>query len=723
MVKPFFNPYQFIPLNSESSSMQHAQQTGNKAETARHDYWAQEAYSGRILCVLENVTPLAIAASSTQGSENEFGSNSLYISPMQTDDRAEWVSLPSTSLKGMTSANVEAISDSPLRILEDSFYSVRSQPQQALSAVGLIRRTPDGNHWQLLPLTLPSLTRNRDPKLKHWVDFFGDDYPLEHAFKCYCNEKHKDSYLSNLRQFYYKADSQLQGKTLKDLLKDNARNGSNSFLHSLKTKEKRRGREVIDRHFFILGQLMKDGYEPPKETDTVGNVRGILRCGSVKFNRNQNKYDWFIPFPESHETRSDWRDIPQNVVQQFSAAMLQSEERSKNVPLPHGYKLERDNLNRPLPIDGSLVLFNIHHGQISEISYSQVWRKTLSNTAHDLFPSSYLPERNDNLLSPAEALFGHLNKDEGLKGRITFSDGLAQSMPSLSKGVVLKKLDSPKPPSPSMYFSGATGYIAKNDLVQKKPTANGRKVYLHHEQEFEKHGYDKSANWRTRLFEQSDREQPKKNQHLKTNLINPGAKFYYTVDFENLNTAELTLLKTALDPNSALTDHELKPEEKALVKLGLGKPLGLGSAKNTIIATFFIDRQQRYSNHAFENTHRFSQFSPGDGLGDSDWPSAFPSEAKAVSETASIQWQIDDRLLNQDALQIHLAVVTLKNQDVSTPIHYPIDARGNHAEKELFKWFVNNDNRNNANRQYLKPLTKDGAETLIPNTPPPKKHR
>ncbi len=75
-----------------------------------------------------------------------------------------------------------------------------------------------------------------------------------------------------------------------------------------------------------------------------------------------------------------------------------------------------------------------------------------------------------------------------------------------------------------------------------------------------------------------------KNQYNKTvEAIQPGAAFEFSLDYSNLTESELALLVFALT---------LEPE--MCHKVGMGKPVGLGSSKIAIIGWEQIDRQARY---------------------------------------------------------------------------------------------------------------------------------
>jgi CRISPR-associated protein (TIGR03986 family) len=83
-------------------------------------------------------------------------------------------------------------------------------------------------------------------------------------------------------------------------------------------------------------------------------------------------------------------------------------------------------------------------------------------------------------------------------------------------------------------------------------------------------------------------DQPKRdNQNKTVELLKPGSVFQFNISFENLNAAELGLLLASVQP-SLIGSHQFYH------KIGMGKPLGLGSAEVRITQVELIDRAKRY---------------------------------------------------------------------------------------------------------------------------------
>ncbi len=148
--------------------------------------------------------------------------------------------------------------------------------------------------------------------------------------------------------------------------------------------------------------------------------------------------------------------------------------------------------------------------------------------------------RSAKELCPACRLFGVIEGDEvHARGRVAFSDAVLAAEDKLeTTDVPLAELSGPKPHHGGIYGKDGTpdGPIA------------GRKLYYHHE--------PRSSETATRSFRANDIAE----------YAPPGARFRFSVSFQNLTLQELGDLRhcLALEPNLG---H----------KIGMAKPLGFGS--------------------------------------------------------------------------------------------------------------------------------------------------
>ena len=446
--------------------------------------------------------------------------------PFELEDKP---AIPATTLRGLVSSIAEAASNSALRVLEDELYSFRRGMTEGLSAIGMVfrERGEDGDvTYSLLPLTLPNLqiggggsirvpaVLNRvfsTPNLKVYIgnkdSIKNPDYPYR-------------TYTHSEPEYYY---LKLNGRAWEA-------NGSFSFDRYLYIKNSR----------FLLAQTPTIREEPKRldeipETQRQHFTRGIIRvlgCWGRNDIPSTKKHELFIPFPEGIEGE---RRLPilEGAVARFENLADQRTEVSK-IPnlLPYEPKDTERNLEPNSPDDhrfrlkpGDLVYFRPSENglAVAEIALSSIWRgcvetirngSTVATTAHTFFRAvdeELVPfDGTRKVITLAEQLFGFVEHREveqqdaavALAGRVCFSharlEGIRRTGSSEwlepNKGVespyeqpvTLKILDSPKPPSPSLYFKSARGnarYIAKKEMDPEQHHPQGRKFYLHRRQE------------------------------------------------------------------------------------------------------------------------------------------------------------------------------------------------------------------------------------------------
>ncbi|MCK6401066.1 MAG: RAMP superfamily CRISPR-associated protein [Sphaerotilus natans subsp. sulfidivorans] len=405
---------------------------------------------------------------------------------------------------------------------------------------------------------------------------------------------------------------------------------------------------------------------------------------------------------------------------------------------------------------GQTVFFRLSPDgtRIDEMAWSQIWRQRVEDTDKRPWkttramtePATRVDDQEKltpmteeaRALSPSELLFGAVqvpakrNKDAAdepavvaLMGKVRFSAAVAlpvagKSLDTERDWTTLKILSSPKPPSPSFYFQptarqgGASGYISKHEF-SKNPKAyapKGRKSYLHawrHKGQVVR--YDDRGQRVTQLHDgfwpwQSNVNlpppPPKKDgrgkvetpsdpakQKVRVKLIPVGSEFEFSVDFVNLSEEELSSLCAAL-----------MPAEKFEHKVGMGKPIGLGSVRIEPLALQLIDRRHRYRQTDFTASNRFETLncSPRD---------------------------LAQEQMRHVAPDVRAALELVGNPDaVNRPVHYP-QVWGGLVEQQTYQWFVENDRTGaDVKRQWLKPLGEKTKElpTLERLSPMPTGH-
>ena len=168
---PFLNPYQFIPVTGQVNGIKTSTQAFNTLESThiRHDYWDKESYSGRLVCEIKLQTPTVVGNQQTESTDQKPGTVEPY---------KEGQAIPANSLRGMLSSVVEALSQSALRVLNQSTYSVRKEVGNGLSALGQLKKVKrnDGQDgFVIRPLCLPTIDLRRFPTIpEKWQRLFGE---------------------------------------------------------------------------------------------------------------------------------------------------------------------------------------------------------------------------------------------------------------------------------------------------------------------------------------------------------------------------------------------------------------------------------------------------------------------------------------------------------------------------------------------------------------------
>ncbi len=177
------------------------------------------------------------------------------------------------------------------------------------------------------------------------------------------------------------------------------------------------------------------------------------------------------------------------------------------------------------------------------------------NTTRYNLPSGYNHCTDVHHLCPACRIFGFLNRREVFSGLVAISDANAIEEMFQTDTFTLAVLSTPKPHHRAFYATTPTGREIR-----------GRKFYYHHP----------PGAVKTRLA--------KDGQNKTVEAARPGASFTFEIEYTNLTESELALLLYAV----AL-------EPKMRHKLGMGKPVGLGSVRIEITGWQRMDREARYT--------------------------------------------------------------------------------------------------------------------------------
>ena len=229
------------------------------------------------------------------------------------------------------------------------------------------------------------------------------------------------------------------------------------------------------------------------------------------------------------------------------------------------------NKNKKEYTNGIPCFFLYEDGQVTAFGNTALFRISYKNSIGKLLPENHKSDE----LDMAEALFGRVMKkqEDTINGRIYFDDAVAKEAVAFEKPIYPKILANPKPTSFQLYLKQPSDVTFDTIRHYDSPDAKlrGYKQYWH------KKG-DK--------FEEDspDFDPQKDTQHTLIAPIKPGAIFEGSIRFENLSEEELGALLFVLNL-----------PEGYCHKIGMGKPLGLGSIKITATLSI-LDPKKRYSN-------------------------------------------------------------------------------------------------------------------------------
>ncbi len=618
----FHSPYQFIPVKPSTDTTGYASQEQLSAETnttVRHDYWHQDNISGRIKLTFSTVSPLVLGAEQSDATFDKPAEVSPYVHNVHKNTK---IAIPANSLRGMIASIVETLSQSSFRVLatkEESAYTVRQDVKTPLKMMGVLYKEQDEFYLYKLPTPL---------KIEVYQPSYGKD------------------------------------KTTK-------------FLNSADAKKVKTARTYHQKQGEIFYATQDKPYSVVDLSTEPANdkLSGVLYIRGKHFKTTIN--ETFIPWDGTID-KNKGINVTQQVQALEKILRLYQAKKNPEKALPQGYQRNWQDPNSQLVMAGDLLYYKETEERITELSYSQIWRKPVTGNLHDALQSiageNILPwQQKRDQLTPAEAMFGVVEEQRSddkparnLAARIQFTDATAENV-TLLDAMTLKILDSPKPPSPSMYFHGeksGQGYhfISKQNLNLEQHKPNGRKHYLPQPSASKKH-------WTTNTNSQPENGW---QQYLNCKPIDIGVEFNFNIHFENLSKDELGLLYLALQP--------AKNEETFIHRLGLGKPLGLGQIEITSAELEQINRVEHYTVKGLKQARY--------------------QKTNKIAELATLT---NNPLIDSDTLKMLQTLYHPAN--IKHPVCYPFSTKERqqaYNEKEGYQWFKHNKN------QMLGPMSTDG---------------
>ncbi len=309
------------------------------------------------------------------------------------------------------------------------------------------------------------------------------------------------------------------------------------------------------------GEVQEIGVKK-QEQDNTSWQNGWLICTGWM---NKKHLHWVINSPNH---RSKPLQIDEELLQSYKDDVNRHEEANLLK------KLEKNPQKYP---DGIPCFYICNEqGEIISFGHTGMFRLAYQKTIGQHIPEKLKDENKCDIVG---AIFGNENT---FAGRVFFEDALLQdgqnSADVLTGDRVPKNLSSPKPTTFQHYLEQTEKPAQDLDHYNSETPIRGNKLYWHKSGEHWLEDANKQEQLPQKIL------QGKETQHTLINAVKSGTSFTGRIRFENLSEIELGALLFCLD----------LPDD-CLHKLGMGKPLGLGSVK--ITPTLHLsDRVKRYMN-------------------------------------------------------------------------------------------------------------------------------
>ena len=754
----FYNPFAFVPVQKvdANSSMrrgelnsrpndsdrqfrfQHVTHDRYVTETGASQSKSQRVYSGKLLCHMKLMSPTVVGASQTGSGPTEV---LPYKQLNRRDDKSVWEpAIPATTLRGLISNVYETASNSALRVMSNIAMSRRMEMGENYSAVGMI--IGEKGNRQIVPLAFPILKEQGGYAVPSEFQAFQEH---QMQLKIYLHNLQLDSFTPENNQVMF---LKCASKTSFEISNNRVENVVNPKQKGFGKQGNLVGHELPHVKANNIGEFLLNRQQWLDLNDEA--KQAAFRPGLVRrLNGGLGRHAWFIPLSDQvyDSKKGQWRWDSIKVVPCEEAALLyeamagmRTEADKRNRELPYRWKQGSGKAEGKVELkQNHLVCFQIDPiSGSSDLSIAAIWRAP-AGRLWDWFEEvdENLAPMNEHRKSVtlAEQLFGFVEQPRfpdgedgvlgagqkpavnGLKGRLRFSSA-SMVRSTVSNDPYLPPataciLSSPKPPSPAMYFRKSPNHTVKGKYKSdfpkqadaeaiKRYQPAGRKQYLHHD--------SKLMVWQSGLPNES------LDQKMRLRPMKAGLEFVFSVSFDNLSHDELSLLVYSLSPNEAFCH-----------KLGLGKPLGLGSVRIDVGGLFLIDRQARYRNFA-SSVAESSKFDRHEFSGDKQQFENLADNIKAemrhelqvLSNSEKVDSTQIDLLKNfrteganhvPKTIRKSLETVGAPDSSSGTPVHYPraadsllpkVGGKPN-IEHELYRWHVANN------------LRADRAETVAAN--------
>ncbi|MFO0869067.1 MAG: TIGR03986 family CRISPR-associated RAMP protein [Pirellulales bacterium] len=300
-------------------------------------------------------------------------------------------------------------------------------------------------------------------------------------------------------------------------------------------------------------------------------------------------------------------------------------------------------------------------------------RELFDKTPLDLLPSSLRPATSIDELSPADHVFGWVNQAPTPADRptavayrshvrvrtVSCETESALAIDTFDQPKTLAILGQPKPQQGRFYLGNKEGRAQVGDRdkatagYQSENRIRGPKVYPHHK---DAEHYVTADQWQRDHPQAFSEERSNQNRSI-TGWVKPGVTFSFDLQIINLSSLELGALVWLL---SLPEGHYLR--------LGLGKPLGFGSARVEMVE---------------------DESCIADGA---EWIKSLAAQTKspAHADLAACRHEFE-ATVNRVNAELLAAFKIAAAGFGQVPIHYPLTTAQSPGAGETFEWFVANE--------------------------------
>lgn len=649
----FLNPYNFVrPLEVRNPNQ--APLLGRCAPPP-HDRYV--SVTGRIECRLTAVTPLFV--SDSEGIDEErIGEKSHRHYRFFRDPEGQ-VAIPGTSLRGPIRSVFEAVTNSCFaNFAGDKRLSYHLPPGDALRLVPARVRKVSDDRWELdlLPGTTPVNPDQRPsgPQYAAWVHTYRPLWASRTTAQV-PNSPYAARQKLSLVGWKHKAECWALVEKVQ---------------HPLRRFE-----------FWNVIELARDRQSLPKPKGNQQPVNGYLCITNQNIENKHDERLFFTtqqpqPVDLPHPVRRKYEELIADYQERHSdeaSKRKQPAQTQGKDPAFSRFILERTRKSDHKLEDGDLVYAMLERKArgfgVKFIVPVSVPRVGYNHTIGELLHPDYLSKCEQyDALCPACRTFGWvwggedrdtpvpaITEHTAYAGRLRFSHARLVHNAGTLEATTLAILSTPKPTTTRFYLRPKNGKpldrLADHqvDYDANGQSLRGRKFYRHHGDRLSPQEYQ-SVN--------SAKSDQNRTLH---GTQKAGSVFEFTVDFENMSEVELGALLWSIEMESW---HH---------RLGLGKPLGFGSARIEVTKVQVLKPSTRYAMFSAESKGWEDQTAGMQG-----WVAEFKQAMQARYGTAF------DQLTNVRDMQALLA------SSPSLPVHYPRPTLKPQAEGKQYEWFVGN---------------------------------